>query len=130
MPEAIDDYVHRIGRTGRVGNRGLATSFFNDLDFHLLEDLVEVLKEAGQTPPDWMEESAKEARDERIRSRYKPKDKNAYAEALGLTYRYPEKQNKGYNKSRGRGGDSNFSSSGGAFDDQFTPSGNASTDMW
>jgi len=25
----IDEYVHRIGRTGRVGNTGKATSFFD-----------------------------------------------------------------------------------------------------
>lgn len=29
LPKAIDDYVHRIGRTGRVGNRGKATSFYD-----------------------------------------------------------------------------------------------------
>eukprot|EP00452_MALV-II_sp_L67-6_P000264 gene264-89_t len=32
MPTAIDDYVHRIGRTGRVGNRGVAVSFFRCWD--------------------------------------------------------------------------------------------------
>ncbi|KAG2252258.1 hypothetical protein Bca52824_082394 [Brassica carinata] len=30
LPNDIDDYVHRIGRTGRAGNSGLATAFFND----------------------------------------------------------------------------------------------------
>jgi len=30
LPDDIDEYVHRIGRTGRVGNRGLATSFYNN----------------------------------------------------------------------------------------------------
>lgn len=29
MPKEIDEYVHRIGRTGRVGNVGMATSFFD-----------------------------------------------------------------------------------------------------
>merc|ERR1719321_2641049 len=29
LPENIEDYVHRIGRTGRIGNRGWATSFFS-----------------------------------------------------------------------------------------------------
>ena len=29
MPKEIDEYVHRIGRTGRVGNLGKATSFFD-----------------------------------------------------------------------------------------------------
>ena len=32
MPKNIDDYVHRIGRTGRVGNTGIAYSFCNDKD--------------------------------------------------------------------------------------------------
>ena len=30
MPNNVDDYVHRIGRTGRVGNTGIAISFMND----------------------------------------------------------------------------------------------------
>lgn len=30
LPTDVEEYVHRIGRTGRVGNLGLATSFFNE----------------------------------------------------------------------------------------------------
>lgn len=30
LPKEIDDYVHRIGRTGRVGNKGKATSFYDE----------------------------------------------------------------------------------------------------
>jgi ATP-dependent RNA helicase DDX3X len=30
LPHDIDDYVHRIGRTGRAGHDGFATAFFND----------------------------------------------------------------------------------------------------
>ena len=29
LPDDIDEYVHRIGRTGRVGNLGKATSFYD-----------------------------------------------------------------------------------------------------
>ena len=29
LPKSIDEYVHRIGRTGRLGNTGRATSFFD-----------------------------------------------------------------------------------------------------
>ena len=29
MPKEVDEYVHRIGRTGRLGNTGKATSFFD-----------------------------------------------------------------------------------------------------
>ena len=28
LPQDIEEYVHRIGRTGRIGNKGTATSFF------------------------------------------------------------------------------------------------------
>ncbi|XP_046817473.1 ATP-dependent RNA helicase vasa [Vespa crabro] len=55
LPKGIDEYVHRIGRTGRVGNRGRATSFFDpDIDTPLLPDLVKILKQADQPIPDWL----------------------------------------------------------------------------
>lgn len=55
MPKEIDDYVHRIGRTGRAGNTGLATAFVNDRDRHVIKDLVVLLKEANQEVPAWLE---------------------------------------------------------------------------
>lgn len=43
LPSLIDDYVHRIGRTGRVGNPGRATSFFDEkTDVPIAKDLVRV----------------------------------------------------------------------------------------
>jgi len=43
LPSSIDDYVHRIGRTGRVGNPGRATSFFdNSVDTPLAPQLLQV----------------------------------------------------------------------------------------
>ncbi|XP_033150896.1 ATP-dependent RNA helicase vasa [Drosophila busckii] len=57
MPSSIDDYVHRIGRTGRVGNNGRATSFFDpDNDRALAGDLIKILKGSGQTVPDFLNE--------------------------------------------------------------------------
>ena len=44
MPDGIDMYVHRIGRTGRAGKKGLATSFFSDRDNSVASDLVALLK--------------------------------------------------------------------------------------
>ncbi|XP_014485740.1 PREDICTED: ATP-dependent RNA helicase vasa, isoform A [Dinoponera quadriceps] len=56
LPKTIDEYVHRIGRTGRVGNRGKATSFFDpEHDTPITGDLVRILKQAGQPVPDWLE---------------------------------------------------------------------------
>lgn len=49
MPKQIEDYIHRIGRTGRRGKTGIATSFVNrDCDELFLLDLKHVLKEAQQ----------------------------------------------------------------------------------
>jgi ATP-dependent RNA helicase DDX41 len=52
MPKEIEDYVHRIGRTGRCGKTGVATSFINrDCQETLLLDLKHLLKEAKQKIP-------------------------------------------------------------------------------
>ncbi|CAM5999047.1 unnamed protein product [Sphagnum balticum] len=55
MPSEIDDYVHRIGRTGRVGNLGRATTFFDpSFDMGLTSPLIKVLSDCGQTVPDFL----------------------------------------------------------------------------
>ncbi|KZF20464.1 DEAD/DEAH box RNA helicase [Xylona heveae TC161] len=51
----IDEYIHRIGRTARIGNRGLATSFFNDRNEDIADVLVKVLLEAKQEIPDFLQ---------------------------------------------------------------------------
>ena len=53
LPSRIDDYVHRIGRTGRAGNRGIATSFVNEKDKPVLRDLLGLLESARQEVPAW-----------------------------------------------------------------------------
>ena len=40
MPENIEEYVHRIGRTARMGKRGTAVSFIGEWDFELHEQIV------------------------------------------------------------------------------------------
>ncbi|KAI9227299.1 MAG: P-loop containing nucleoside triphosphate hydrolase protein [Piptocephalis tieghemiana] len=61
LPTDVDDYVHRIGRTGRAGNMGIATSFFNRGNKGIVRDLVELLSEANQEVPPWLETVAREA---------------------------------------------------------------------
>ncbi|PSC71624.1 DEAD-box ATP-dependent RNA helicase 35 [Micractinium conductrix] len=52
MPEEIENYVHRIGRTGRKGKTGIATSFINkNQSEHILLDLKHLLREAKQRIP-------------------------------------------------------------------------------
>lgn len=50
LPNNIDEYVHRIGRTGRCGNVGRAVSFYDpDNDSPLASSLVTIL--AKVRPP-------------------------------------------------------------------------------
>ncbi|KAL9617426.1 MAG: hypothetical protein Q9160_007783 [Pyrenula sp. 1 TL-2023] len=60
LPTDIDDYVHRIGRTGRAGNTGLSTAFFNRGNRGVVRDLLELLKEAHQEVPQFLENIARE----------------------------------------------------------------------
>lgn len=54
MPTNIDDYVHRIGRTGRAGHTGISTAFISADDAGLVPKLVEILREAKQEVPSWL----------------------------------------------------------------------------
>ncbi|KAK1800526.1 hypothetical protein P4O66_005747, partial [Electrophorus voltai] len=59
LPNNIEEYVHRIGRTGRCGNTGRAISFFDpEPDTPLARSLVKVLSGAQQDVPSWLEEIA------------------------------------------------------------------------
>ncbi|KAF8041098.1 hypothetical protein BT93_B3119 [Corymbia citriodora subsp. variegata] len=54
LPNDIDDYVHRIGRTGRAGKTGLATAFFNESNSSMARSLAELMQEANQEVPAWL----------------------------------------------------------------------------
>lgn len=92
LPSDVEEYVHRIGRTGRMGNLGkflinlifylyvitnlvmilyfyiififlgLATSFFNDKNRNLTRDLMELITESKQELPGWLESMASDFR--------------------------------------------------------------------
>lgn len=58
MPKKIDDYIHRIGRTGRAGNYGTSVTFLNEDDFNdggnveVLKDLKKLLTKSGNKIPE------------------------------------------------------------------------------
>lgn len=56
MHGGIDEYVHRIGRTGRLGHMGMATSFFNERNDDIAPELVKLLMETEQEIPDFLED--------------------------------------------------------------------------
>lgn len=51
FPLTVEDYVHRIGRTGRAGNEGLAITLFTEHEKGLSGALINVLKAAKQDVP-------------------------------------------------------------------------------
>lgn len=52
--------ANSIGRTGRAGNTGRATAFFNRGNRNIVRDLMDLLKEAKQEVPGWLDAVAME----------------------------------------------------------------------
>ena len=51
FPTGVEDYVHRIGRTGRAGATGVSYTFFSEQDWKHASDLIKVLEGANQHVP-------------------------------------------------------------------------------
>ncbi|KAJ1494788.1 P-loop containing nucleoside triphosphate hydrolase protein, partial [Baffinella frigidus] len=51
FPGNVEDYVHRIGRTGRAGEKGTAYTFFTRKDSQKAGPLIAVMEGAGQEVP-------------------------------------------------------------------------------
>ena len=50
--KGIEDYVHRIGRTGRAGRKGIAHTFFTHTDRKHANELIQILEHAKQNIPE------------------------------------------------------------------------------
>jgi len=68
MPKALDDYVHRIGRTGRAGRKGVAVGLVNQRCLYLNE-LRELLAEANQEIPGWYDDLCRAGGNRRTQKR-------------------------------------------------------------
>lgn len=47
MPNNISDYIHQIGRAGRLGTKGYSYSFVNEKNQKLFYPLVKILKDGN-----------------------------------------------------------------------------------
>lgn len=52
LPQSAVDYIHRVGRTGRMGKRGTALTYYSDADLPHLRNIVNVLKASDQPVPE------------------------------------------------------------------------------
>lgn len=58
MPNNAEDYVHRIGRTGRAGATGTSYSFFTAANGRLARDIIKIMREANQAVPPALDQLA------------------------------------------------------------------------
>ena len=84
LPNVAEDYVHRIGRTGRAGNEGEAMSLVCVDELKLLKDIEKLIKNEipkniieGFTPdPSIKAEPIRNGRGRQTPSRKKPRNNN------------------------------------------------------
>ncbi|OHS97037.1 Type III restriction enzyme, res subunit family protein [Tritrichomonas foetus] len=62
LPTDVDSYIHRIGRTGRAGKHGIATSFWNESNASFLIALISHFRQNRQPIPEGLEEFERENR--------------------------------------------------------------------
>jgi len=79
MPNCIEDYIHRIGRTGRAGKKGQSVSFFDrEIDDRVAQPLVKFMKKSGIEVSRTLEKIAEKGRMSYVRrtggyrSRHRP----------------------------------------------------------
>jgi len=96
LPAGVDSYVHRIGRTGRCGNLGKATAYFNTANKSIAKDVVKLMTQANQVVPPWLTKLAAEAR----------------ASGGAMRRGYGGRQGGGYNNTPNNGGQTGGYSTG------------------
>ncbi|KJP86685.1 hypothetical protein AK88_03692 [Plasmodium fragile] len=54
LPAEFEQYMHRIGRTGRIGKTGLAINYFNSSNKIIIDKLIDHLRKYDQNVPQWL----------------------------------------------------------------------------
>lgn len=101
IPETVDSYIHRIGRTGRIGNLGMAITLSTDDDKDDLalikrkikKDLVEKSVKKEGLKPRIKDKAQRNKKDTKDRSK-----KNKFKEEKSSTPRYAKKKKKNFKK--------------------------------
>jgi ATP-dependent RNA helicase RhlE len=83
LPYNAEDYIHRIGRTGRAGTKGLAISLVAEKERYLLADIEKLVGE--QFIPQWLPGFEPDPNKTTLSSKKRePSKKELRAKALGL----------------------------------------------
>ncbi|KNG77537.1 hypothetical protein PFMG_03642 [Plasmodium falciparum IGH-CR14] len=54
LPSEFEQYMHRIGRTGRIGKGGMAINYFNSSNKNIIDKLIDHLRKYDQPVPNWL----------------------------------------------------------------------------
>lgn len=91
LPGDAEDYIHRIGRTGRAGNEGEAISLVCKEEKSVLKDIERLLKYAlkvefyeGYEPKEWVQKEANKHTMKARIERNKEKNNNTANNVLGM----------------------------------------------
>jgi ATP-dependent RNA helicase DBP3 len=95
FPLTIEDYVHRIGRTGRAGKTGVSHTFFQPGDKSHAGELQQVMKQAGQTPPEALMKfgSTIKKKEHKLYGNFGPKGGMSMKKATKITFDYSDDEN-------------------------------------
>ena len=108
VPLIYEDYVHRIGRTGRAENEGKAATFINPAEafhFEKIESIIRMLVPEQEIPEEitqhktpFEEKQAYEREIDKQKRGDDPEFKGAFHEKKGYSKPYKEKEEKRGNK--------------------------------
>ena len=97
-PNHMEDYIHRIGRTGRAGNQGTAFTFITRDEAHYAGDLIKALKTSEQSVDEELimldEEYQKKVRDGEIERKKK------YSVNNGRGYEFTDEERRKFAESK------------------------------
>ena len=90
FPLTIEDYVHRIGRTGRAGKTGRAFTFFQPTDKSHAGELQQVMKQAGQEVPESLMKfgSTIKKKEHKLYGNFGRRDSQPMKKATKITFNY------------------------------------------
>lgn len=100
FPRNIEEYVHRVGRTGRASKRGTSLSFMTRSDWGSAAELIEILKEAEQEVLPQLQDMADRYKAKKEREKT---ERAAFGSAFGNSGSF-----RGGNRGGDRGGDRGY----------------------
>ena len=127
LPQTNEDYIHRVGRTGRVGQEGNALTFIDGMDENNRMKLIQFLRNQGQDVPEWIDDSISQKRYKFFAANKRKKDddenneeKNGETDNDGFKKPFKRKKmddnNENNNGNSSWGGNNNDNNAGSSWD--------------